>query len=102
MSMKKDLPPPGETLALCAATVASAPNEDAAALLPAMMRMRGLNPSAVQKFAGADYRSLETTCAQCRDTNACRLWLEAGDGDDPDWCDFCPNARRLGELNALL
>jgi len=82
--------------------LAGAPNEDAPALLPSMMRTRGLNPSAVQKFAAADYRSLEMACAQCRDAHACRLWLEAGDGDDPAWRDFCPNARRLGELNALL
>lgn len=98
----RDMPRPEEIAALLAAVSQRMPNEDAAELLPAMMRTLGLSPSAVRKFCTDKYAALELSCAGCENVEACRRWLGAADHDEPAFPDFCLNAERLAVLRALL
>lgn len=97
-----DLPRPEEIAALLAAIARRPRNEDAAGLLPAMMRTLGLNPSAVQKLCTDLYATMELSCAGCENAAACRLWLEPANCGDPAYRHFCPNAEQMGKLRELL
>lgn len=37
-------------------------------------------------------------CANCEERKRCRDW-QAGNGQQEDYCDFCPNAEAFAELN---